>query len=220
MTCFIYYLLDPRNNEVRYVGYTKDPSKRLVDHVHEQADTHKCSWVQMLLLKGLLPELSIRCVVEDATEAKRIEIALIAALRLQGVNLTNNTIGGDGFVGGHHKESTKAKISQKSLASWARDKKTRSLILTTSSKTPEAMAKWKASNTPEVRAKRGAGIKAGWARRVGRPTKKKGRPSNNPLGSLGMTWRHSEETKENYRKSWTPERRAAHAQRMRKRWSK
>lgn len=102
----VYYLIDPRTQQVRYVGYTHRPYRRYVDHTTSKEITHKGNWILGLQKIGLQPIFSVRCVVQTEDEAKRIEIALIARLP----NLTNMTAGGDG---GAISEEAKLKISQK-----------------------------------------------------------------------------------------------------------
>lgn len=94
----IYYLIDPIDGRVRYVGYSRDPEKRYEAHVMQSfaCSTHKETWIYSLVKQNLLPTLSVRCIVQEATEAQRIEIALIAILKERGVDLTNATPGGDG----------------------------------------------------------------------------------------------------------------------------
>lgn len=60
---------------------------------------HKARWIVKLHREsGLLPVLSVQCVVETAAEAKRVEVALIALYKKRGARLTNGTAGGDGVV--------------------------------------------------------------------------------------------------------------------------
>lgn len=94
----VYYLVDPTDQRVRYVGYSRNPQKRYEAHVLQslRCRTHKETWIYSLIKRSLVPTLSVRCIVHEADEAKRIEIALIAMLKQQGNDLTNGTVGGDG----------------------------------------------------------------------------------------------------------------------------
>lgn len=94
----VYCLVDPTDDRIRYVGYSRDPEKRYIQHVLQsfQCRTHKETWINSLLQRGVYPTFVVRCIVESADEAKRIEIALIALLKQRGVDLTNTTSGGDG----------------------------------------------------------------------------------------------------------------------------
>lgn len=111
----IYYLIDPRTEGVRYVGYACDPYQRFINHCGDMDETHKTHWIRELhRATGNLPVLSIRCWLETRNEAKRIEVALIATLRARGVNLTNTTDGGDGGAGMRgrkHSDATRQKMS-------------------------------------------------------------------------------------------------------------
>jgi predicted GIY-YIG superfamily endonuclease len=169
---FIYTLIDPRNNLPRYVGYSADPYKRFCKHVEEVGETHKCRWIAELLNLQLMPRLSVLCIVQGSREACRIEVAWIRKLKERSIDLTNTTIGGDGRVG--VKQSEKAK--QKARETSARKKQEGYVSPNKGKKqTPEHVAATKAANTPELLARRGAAIKAGWARRNGAPTKKNGK---------------------------------------------
>lgn len=92
---FVYYLLDPRDDQIRYVGFSKYPRDRYKYHSLGLDKTHKGTWVRSLHKLNLQPKLKIvcQCSVEFA---KEIEISLISKLHSR---LTNGTRGGDGLVG-------------------------------------------------------------------------------------------------------------------------
>lgn len=94
----MYALCEPVTGEVRYIGYSQDPAERHGKHLRDRSKTYKCHWIKKLLRSGLAPQLRVMCVVEDAAEAKRVEVALIAMHRRRGARLTNGTSGGDGLV--------------------------------------------------------------------------------------------------------------------------
>ncbi len=61
---FIYFLIDPRDGTVRYVGCTEQPAKRLKEHVHlARCASNKGSrckaWVRQLLAAGIEPEIKV-----------------------------------------------------------------------------------------------------------------------------------------------------------------
>ena len=93
---FIYALLDPRNNECRYIGKTIRPERRLKEHVRHCArrNNHAHIWVRSLVKSNILPEMLIleSCVScwEDS------EKWWIGYMRMLGARLTNSTPGGDG----------------------------------------------------------------------------------------------------------------------------
>lgn len=57
-TC-IYILIDPRNNQVRYVGKSNNPKKRLQSHYYAYKPTPKLNWLLKLRKLGISPELLI-----------------------------------------------------------------------------------------------------------------------------------------------------------------
>ncbi len=56
---YIYALLDPRDNEVRYIGKTTQPKNRLSGHIRECKNIkslhYRAKWIRSLLKKELLP---------------------------------------------------------------------------------------------------------------------------------------------------------------------
>ena len=53
----VYQLRDPRTEQVRYIGYSRDPRRRLRGHLTDQSDTHKVRWIRLLLERNLKPQL-------------------------------------------------------------------------------------------------------------------------------------------------------------------
>lgn len=91
---FIYALSDPRNGEVRYVGKSRNPQVRLIEHIchsktKERPKRH--AWIKELILLKLKPQLIILEECEHENWKER-EIFWIAQYK----NLTNSTRGGDG----------------------------------------------------------------------------------------------------------------------------
>ena len=95
----IYGLLDPRDNELRYIGYTSNPKQRLVNH-HCPCNLHKPNrknnWIKCLLSLGLRAKMIIIKEFMTAEELPIAEIKYLADYKLVGYNLTNGTAGGDG----------------------------------------------------------------------------------------------------------------------------
>lgn len=58
---WIYLLIDPRDNSKKYVGMSKDPNKRLKDHIYDskRERTKKGNWIRKLVNNGLKPILVI-----------------------------------------------------------------------------------------------------------------------------------------------------------------
>ena len=61
MTQLIYALIDPRDNQIRYVGKTKDIKTRLKAHVNnsQNGSVAKKVWIDELRLFGLTPRVFI-----------------------------------------------------------------------------------------------------------------------------------------------------------------
>lgn len=60
-TTFIYGLIDPRTNELRYVGKANDPKKRFYRHMElaKEKKTHKDCWISGVMRDGFSPILTI-----------------------------------------------------------------------------------------------------------------------------------------------------------------
>jgi hypothetical protein len=95
-TTFIYALVDPRNNEVRYIGKSDNPVKRFKDgHLCDKETHPKVSWIKSLRKLGLLPVLQIIEEVSFSDWQER-ERYWIAYYRERGERLTNLCEGGNG----------------------------------------------------------------------------------------------------------------------------
>lgn len=97
-TTFIYTLIDPNTNEIRYIGKSNTPRKRLYDHINEcntNKKSHKISWIKTLLDKGKRPTIEI---IDEiyTTEWEFWEQYWISQFKTWGFNLTNITAGGAG----------------------------------------------------------------------------------------------------------------------------
>lgn len=107
----IYALIDPRNNECRYVGKSVRVKARYHRHCNPQDDnkTHSACWVRSLL--PLKPKLVIleEVASEHWVEAEQFWIAYMKGL---GARLTNLTVGGEGVLGIKVGEETRAKMSK------------------------------------------------------------------------------------------------------------
>jgi predicted GIY-YIG superfamily endonuclease len=99
---YIYILIDPLNNEVRYVGKSNDPKKRYLAHNNKSKDknTHKRNWINKLRLKGLYPEMEVIDKVLKS-EWHYWEKWWIMYFKFIGANLINQTFGGDGLTFGN-----------------------------------------------------------------------------------------------------------------------
>lgn len=121
----IYALVDPRTDEIRYVGKSTRPALRLQNQCNERANTHRSHWIQSVLASGLRPKQIILEELPDGADWQASERLWIAQLKAQGARLTNGTSGGDGvrdlppeskariaaaWIGRKHRPETKAKI--------------------------------------------------------------------------------------------------------------
>ena len=69
---YIYALIDPRNNEVRYIGKSVEPIKRLYEHkcVSKNDNSYKAKWIRKLQKLNLKPQMKILkiCPLSDFIE--------------------------------------------------------------------------------------------------------------------------------------------------------
>jgi len=102
MTILIYKLIDPKTNQIRYIGKTKKTlRKRLYEHLTKRnltPKTHKNNWIKQLLSEGLKPIIETIEIVTELNWKER-EIYHIKKLKSDGIKLTNTTDGGDGALG-------------------------------------------------------------------------------------------------------------------------
>lgn len=113
----IYGILDPRNNECRYVGKTNSICKRIISHRYAATSNvpgHKYNWFRSVLREGLLPEFII---LEEVTvdNWKTAEAFWICYLMGLGANLLNMTKGGEGTVGFKHSDFSKSLMREDKL---------------------------------------------------------------------------------------------------------
>ncbi len=116
MQAIIYGLADPATGEMRYVGRSKCPERRLRQHLtsaksnndkKEKCHVHK--WIRCLLDQKLKPVLMrlASCNSEYAEDAERF---MILYQKSRGCNLTNLTEGGDGLS--HVTDETRRRMSE------------------------------------------------------------------------------------------------------------
>lgn len=99
---FIYILIDPRNQQVRYVGKSDNGEERYPKSwkLSKKEGRHKRYWVESLLKLGLEPLLEVIDEV-NIFEWEFWERHYISLYKSWGFDLTNLTIGGDGISKGH-----------------------------------------------------------------------------------------------------------------------
>ena len=101
-TRYIYGLIDPRDQQLRYVGVTVDIKKRLYHHMypgrHKGDKPQRMNWIRKLRSLGIKPDIFI---IEeaDATDWVEKEKFWINYFRFIGSDLINVTAGGEGAVG-------------------------------------------------------------------------------------------------------------------------
>lgn len=112
MKTFIYILRCPKSGEIRYVGKSNDPKKRVYAHARKDktASTHKINWIQSLKRDGLQPKLEIIEEV-DVQEWKEREKYWIKYYKENGAKLTNYCAGGEGLSFGNQTSFKKGNVS-------------------------------------------------------------------------------------------------------------
>ena len=112
---YIYELIDPRNNQTRYIGKSNNPKERLTGHcvpVRLISNTHKTNWIKSLLKLGLRPILNVIDEV-PLIEWQFWEVYYISLYKSWGFKLTNGSDGGEGSTNDIKKGKPKGPMSQK-----------------------------------------------------------------------------------------------------------
>jgi predicted GIY-YIG superfamily endonuclease len=88
---YVYELIDPRTNEIRYIGITARPEIRFTQHLNgiNEPNGYKVEWIQELKEQGLLPEMRITETVDNKEEARELERYWIEYYLSRDVQLTN-----------------------------------------------------------------------------------------------------------------------------------
>ena len=155
MTIVIYGVVDPRNQELRYVGKTVKYADRCQEHIKSKGNTHRERWFTTLRNCNVRPEFFI---LEETSleEWRESEAFWIGYFKSLGCRLVNSTAGGEGIT---PTIETKLKQSQGIRASWARpDSRKRHLeALRIAKALPESRERQRiAANDPVSNAKRSA----------------------------------------------------------------
>lgn len=115
----IYFLRHPSTNEIRYVGKTNNPKRRIIQHIHtakyKLRKSHCCFWIGSILKTNKEPIMQIINWFNSEQDCNNAEKLIIDNFRKTGINLTNLTDGGEGQCGRVMSEETKNKISQTKL---------------------------------------------------------------------------------------------------------
>lgn len=108
---YIYGLVDPRSNELRYIGKTIDLGQRYRDHLKDKTTGHRGNWLRSLKRAGVKPVM-VEIEQTDQENWAAAERFYIAFFRHAGCNLINSTDGGDD--GWSHLPEVRKKISENS----------------------------------------------------------------------------------------------------------
>jgi hypothetical protein len=97
MKTFIYILMDPITDEIRYIGKSINPTQRYRKHIYEtktkNLNNHKINWIKSLLNKNLKPKMDIIDSIEG--DWVWLEEYWISQFLTWGFNLVNSTNGGE-----------------------------------------------------------------------------------------------------------------------------
>jgi predicted GIY-YIG superfamily endonuclease len=90
---YIYALHCPKSDEIRYIGKSKNPEKRLKEHIGGKKKYPVSLWSISLLKQGLCPKMTIISEV-DEKDWESEEIKQIQLHKDMGCNLLNIALGG------------------------------------------------------------------------------------------------------------------------------
>ena len=114
---YIYVLLDPRTNKIRYVGKTVNIKTRFKRHLTEAKSSnisYKNNWVRGLINNGLIPIIEIIDMYEF-DDWEWLEIMWLGLLKSWGFNMTNMVEAGGqppSWEGKTHSQEHKDKLSR------------------------------------------------------------------------------------------------------------
>lgn len=101
MTIFIYGLVCPLSGEVRYIGKSVNPEKRLIAHLTGARtgsyNHHTARWIRKIEQLGKRPDMVILQELEAGSDWREVERGWIASGLEAGWPLTNSTAGGEGL---------------------------------------------------------------------------------------------------------------------------
>ena len=108
---YIYGLIDPRDNQIRYIGKTNNPSHRYNDHISYRHTNHCSGWIKSLAKLNLRPRMFI---LEKTNPDlwQESERAWISFFRELGCRLTNMADGGEGPLGYIKTEQHRKRLSE------------------------------------------------------------------------------------------------------------
>ena len=109
-TTYIYTISD-ENGNVRYIGKSNNPKRRIYQHINEKFNKHKYNWLQSIIKRGEFPKIEVIDEVPES-EWQIHEVYWIAQFKAWGFNLINKTTGGDGANGYKHRKDSCEKMSK------------------------------------------------------------------------------------------------------------
>jgi hypothetical protein len=96
---YIYKLIDPMTNEIRYIGQTDNIKRRYNDHISssfnensDSYDTYKARWIRKLKSNNLLPFIEILEECDNLEQSNIRERYYIDKLTIEGYKLTNSYV--------------------------------------------------------------------------------------------------------------------------------
>jgi len=94
MPHYVYELIDPRTNEIRYVGITTRLEVRFTQHLNgiNDINEHKTAWIQELKEQGLQPQMRIIETVDSREKARERERYWVRHYLDQNIQLTNSVL--------------------------------------------------------------------------------------------------------------------------------
>ncbi len=122
---FIYGLIDPRTDKIRYVGWCQILKRRYSEHLSDARlgdKGYKNNWIRKLLANELKPEMVI---IEETIYSLRIEKEQYWIKYYGRENLTNGTDGGEGNLGWIPSQEWRDNASKRSIGRpvpWLNDK--------------------------------------------------------------------------------------------------
>jgi len=119
---FIYGLVDPRNNQIKYVGQTIQGIERFRQHYYNKASegprSKKHNWVNKLKKLGLVFQVVYLEYVDGVDSLNDREIYYIKKLRSEGLELLNHDDGGGNTKRLPMSQDLKDHLSAKTIAAW------------------------------------------------------------------------------------------------------
>lgn len=113
----IYGLIDPRDDQIRYVGKTEKGKSRLTDHLKPSSlnkdNSRKNNWIKSLLRQELKPTFEIIEVLQNPYDLFEAEAFWIEFFKYYKIELYNSTVGGLGTRGYKHRAESIELMKQK-----------------------------------------------------------------------------------------------------------